>query len=79
MSTFVAIERPAPRNLPATSTVTARRRFGARLLLIARFVESQLEKRRSRLSLMEMTDDQLKDIGISRADAYCEARRGLLG
>ena len=31
-----------------------------------------LERRRSRLALLEMSDEQLKDIGISRADAYRE-------
>ncbi len=34
-----------------------------------------LERRRSRLQLLEMTDDQLKDIGISRADAQREGLR----
>jgi uncharacterized protein YjiS (DUF1127 family) len=34
-----------------------------------------LEKRRSRLALMAMTDDQLKDIGLSRADAVREGLR----
>ena len=32
-----------------------------------------LDRRRSRLALLEMSDEQLKDIGISRADAYREA------
>ena len=31
-----------------------------------------LERRRSRMALLEMSDAQLKDIGISRADAYRE-------
>ena len=31
-----------------------------------------LDRRRSRLALLEMSDEQLKDIGISRADAYRE-------
>ena len=35
----------------------------------------QLEKRRSRNALLEMSDDQLKDIGLSRSDAFGEARR----
>lgn len=34
-----------------------------------------LERRRSRLALLEMTDDQLKDIGVSRSDAYREGMR----
>lgn len=35
----------------------------------------QMEKRRSRLALLEMTDEQLKDIGLSRGQAYSEFRR----
>jgi uncharacterized protein YjiS (DUF1127 family) len=34
-----------------------------------------MERRRSRLFLLELTDEQLKDIGISRADAYREGIR----
>jgi uncharacterized protein YjiS (DUF1127 family) len=41
----------------------------------AAWLERQLEKRRSRISLLEMTDEQLKDIGLSRSDADGEARR----
>lgn len=33
------------------------------------------ERRRSRLALLEMTDEQLKDIGISRCDAHREGLR----
>jgi uncharacterized protein YjiS (DUF1127 family) len=39
------------------------------------WVETQLERRRSRRALLEMSDEQLKDIGISRGDAYREASR----
>lgn len=35
----------------------------------------RLERRRSRSALEEMSDAQLKDIGISRADAFREAHR----
>ncbi|MCV9961983.1 DUF1127 domain-containing protein [Pararhizobium sp. BT-229] len=38
-------------------------------------LERQLELRRSRMALLEMSDDQLKDIALSRADAYREAHR----
>ena len=41
----------------------------------ARWMGSRLERRRSRLALLEMTDDQLKDIGVSRCDAYREGIR----
>lgn len=34
-----------------------------------------IERRRSRIALLEMTDDQLKDIGISRCDAHREGAR----
>jgi uncharacterized protein YjiS (DUF1127 family) len=42
--------------------------------IVAR-LERQLELRRSRMALLEMSDDQLKDIALSRADAYREAHR----
>lgn len=39
------------------------------------WLEQKLERRRSRIALMELSDDLLKDIGMSRADAYREGRR----
>ena len=39
------------------------------------WLEDRLEKRRSRRLLQELSDYQLKDIGISRADAFREGRR----
>jgi uncharacterized protein YjiS (DUF1127 family) len=48
--------------------------FGTASLMLHSFGE-MLEKRRSRRLLMELTDEQLKDIGLSRADAFREARR----
>ncbi|SIT52718.1 conserved hypothetical protein [Mesorhizobium prunaredense] len=42
---------------------------------LANRIGSLLDRRRSRLVLLEMTDDQLKDIGISRADAHREGLR----
>ncbi len=41
----------------------------------AGWLDSKLEKRRSRLALQELTDHQLKDIGLSRADAFREGNR----
>lgn len=38
-------------------------------------LSAMMERRRSRLFLLEMTDDQLKDIGLSRADAEREGLR----
>ncbi|MCV3209780.1 DUF1127 domain-containing protein [Mesorhizobium sp. YC-39] len=42
---------------------------------LMRWLSRMLERRRSRLALLEMTDDQLKDIGISRCDAHNEGLR----
>ncbi|ESZ27762.1 DUF1127 domain-containing protein [Mesorhizobium sp. L2C084A000] len=42
---------------------------------LARWIDSLLDRRRSRLALLEMTDDQLKDIGVSRCDAHREGIR----
>lgn len=36
------------------------------------------ERQRSRRLLLEMTDEQLKDIGVSRSAATKEARRSIL-
>jgi uncharacterized protein YjiS (DUF1127 family) len=44
-------------------------------LSLLAWVERVAERRRSRLALLEMTDAQLKDIGLSRADAYREGMR----
>lgn len=41
----------------------------------ASWLEQKLERRRSRIALMELPDDLLKDIGLSRADAWREGRR----
>jgi len=49
-----------------TATPT-RTRILARLLL---WTVTKLRARRSRLALLELTDDQLKDIGLSRCQAY---------
>lgn len=48
---------------------------GSMLLRFVSMIEDALERRRSRLALMELTEDQLKDIGVSRCEAYREANR----
>lgn len=53
------------------------RRIGVAAIATASLIERMFERRRSRLALLEMTDDQLKDIGVSRADAYREGIRPL--
>ena len=42
-------------------------------------IEMAVERRRSRLALMELSDTQLKDIGISRSEAFREANRPFWG
>ncbi|CCV06565.1 conserved hypothetical protein [Mesorhizobium metallidurans STM 2683] len=58
---------------------SGRRTYVGRLVRLVRSLASRigslLERRRSRLVLLEMTDDQLKDIGISRCDAHREGLR----
>lgn len=58
---------------------SGRRGFVSRLVRVVgslnRWIDHLLERRRSRLALLEMTDDQLKDIGISRCDAHREGIR----
>ena len=60
----------------AITTESGRRRTPAYTLpKVIQWIENVLERRRSRLALMELTDAQLKDIGVSRAEAYGEASR----
>ena len=48
---------------------------GSRLAATLAWVARQIERRRSRMALLEMSDEQLKDIGLSRSDAHGEAHR----
>jgi uncharacterized protein YjiS (DUF1127 family) len=68
------------REMSAIDTIGARsigsREQGAYSLpKVIVWLEYMLERRRSRLALLEMSDDQLKDIGVSRGEAYGEASR----
>lgn len=49
------------------------------LMRVVSIIEGAVERRRSRLALMELSDVQLKDIGISRSEAYREANRPFWG
>ncbi len=53
------------------------RRLVRTVISSARWFDAVMERRRSRLALLEMTDDQLKDIGISRCDAHREGIRSI--
>jgi uncharacterized protein YjiS (DUF1127 family) len=58
---------------------SSRRGFASRIVQVVRSLAQQIgaliERRRGRLALLEMTDEQLKDIGVSRSDAYREGIR----
>lgn len=78
MDTIETIRYAGPEFRSQTDAL-ARRGFVDRLVLvlrsIARQIDRMLERRRGRLALLEMTDEQLKDIGISRCDAHHEGIR----
>ena len=61
----------------ASDTATIRRSLRAQFMAAANWISCQMERRRSRRALLEMTDDQLKDIGLSRGEAYSESTRRL--
>jgi uncharacterized protein YjiS (DUF1127 family) len=60
---------------PAARAATPGQILWSGLLAATRWMGRQLERRRSRLALLEMTDEQLKDIGLSRGEAYSEFKR----
>ncbi|PBB26200.1 MULTISPECIES: DUF1127 domain-containing protein [unclassified Mesorhizobium] len=60
---------------PPAHTETSLQALHVQCIAAARWISRQMEKRRSRLALLEMTDEQLKDIGLSRGEAYSEFRR----
>ena len=71
MSTFITSRADGP-----TRSSTSR---SSALLRIVAMIEMAVERRRSRLALMELGDAQLKDIGISRSEAFREANRPFWG
>ena len=79
MNTIATI-RPSSAALSGQSTRPSDRSgFVSRLVRLvrslARWIDNLLDRRRSRLALLEMTDDQLKDIGVTRCDAHREGIR----
>lgn len=52
---------------------------GSAILRVVAMIEMAVERRRSRHALLEMTDTQLKDIGLSRSEAFREANRPFWG
>lgn len=57
------------------ASISASGSRGSTLLRVISMIEMAAERRRSRLALMELSDAQLKDIGISRSEAFREANR----
>jgi uncharacterized protein YjiS (DUF1127 family) len=66
-----------PATAPTIRTATIRQSLGVQFVAAASWIGRQMERRRSRRALLEMTDDQLKDIGLSRGEAYSESIRRL--
>ena len=62
---------------PPTQSTTFWRSLRSQGIAAANWIGRLLEKRRSRLALLEMTDEQLKDIGLSRGQAHSEYMRHL--
>jgi uncharacterized protein YjiS (DUF1127 family) len=70
------VQYPADKiSTPPNRDVTPGQFLWAGLIRAVRWTGRQLERRRSRLALLEMTDEQLKDIGLSRGEAYSEFNR----
>lgn len=59
--------------------ISMRSSRGSPLMRVISMIEMVVERRRSRLALMELSDAQLKDIGISRSEAFREANRPFWG
>lgn len=68
--------------LSTGTTGASMRSSGSRVSTLTRVIsviEMVVQRRRSRIALLEMSEAQLKDIGISRSDAYREASRPFWG
>ncbi|MFB2566504.1 DUF1127 domain-containing protein [Rhizobium sp. IMFF44] len=65
------IDRPMP---AATGAGRSPRRRGILRRALAKFL-AYLEKRETRWDLRDLTDDQLRDIGMTRTEAYTEVNK----
>lgn len=77
MSAIGTIRRDAERMQRSFGRETHVRRFSRAVASFFVWINAMLDRRRGRLALLEMTDEQLKDIGISRCDAHREGIRRL--
>jgi len=73
MVTIDTISSSADRQTPSAAGFVPRFVIGLPALL--KWLSRRLDVRRSRLALLELSDEQLKDIGLSRTDAYREGIR----
>lgn len=81
MSTIKAINRADAEAFGQAGRPSSWKAYVRRLVRMVTSLATLLdylhERRRGRLALLEMTDEQLKDIGISRCDAHREGLRSL--
>ncbi|ESY83990.1 hypothetical protein X739_22795 [Mesorhizobium sp. LNHC220B00] len=81
MNTIETFRRSGTQLLGQPARPSGQRGFAGRVVQVvstlAKWIDHLLERRRGRLALLEMTDDQLKDIGISRCDAHREGIKPL--
>jgi len=73
MPTIETIYRQPEPLVHGSQAYTGRTKFSLTSALTR--LDAILERRRGRKALLEMTDDQLKDIGLSRSEAHGEAYR----
>jgi len=67
--------RTIGRNSPARRTGRESNGLVSLLMGLLVSIDAMEERRRSRNALSALSDEQLKDIGLSRADAFHEASR----
>lgn len=75
MGTIDTIDRAASASTARDERSGRLRRLNVLAMRVIVWLELCLERRRSRMALLELTDEQLADIGISRSDAYREGIR----
>jgi uncharacterized protein YjiS (DUF1127 family) len=67
--------RTIGRDMPATRTSRESKRLVSLLMAVLAGIDAMAERHRSRNALSALNDEQLKDIGLSRADAFRETSR----
>ncbi|MER9839869.1 DUF1127 domain-containing protein [Mesorhizobium australicum] len=81
MNTIETFRRSGTQLLGQPARPSGQRGFAGRVVQVvsslAKWIDHLLERRRGRLALLDMTDDQLKDIGTSRCDAHREGIKPL--